>query len=48
MAEEIDPCIAPAVQRNPVAGDGQPFAAIQTLAQLQHDRRVQFADLDEP
>ncbi|MCY1540020.1 hypothetical protein D9M68_756340 [compost metagenome] len=35
------------MQRHAVASDGQPLAALQAFAELQHDRRVQLADLDQ-
>src|SRR5450830_2112833 len=48
LAEEVHSYMASAMQWYAVAGNRQPFAAIQALAQLQHHRRVQFADLDQP
>jgi hypothetical protein len=48
LTEEVGHGGAPAVQRHPITGDGQPLAALQALGQLQHGRRVQFADLDQP
>ncbi|MNM95730.1 hypothetical protein D3C81_1081860 [compost metagenome] len=35
------------MQRHAVAGNRQPLATLQALAQLQHDPGVQFADLDQ-
>src|SRR5471032_1702498 len=46
-AEEIHAHLAPAVQRHAVAGNRQPLAVVQALAEQQRGRRVQFADLDQ-
>jgi len=35
------------MQRHTVTGNRQPFAIFQALIELQHDRRVEFADLDQ-
>src|ERR1700712_3604646 len=45
MTEEVAAPVAPSVWRPAAAGDRQPLPAVKALAQLQHDRRVQLADL---
>ena len=48
IAEETDLYMAPAIEWYAVTGDGQPFAVFQALVELQHHRRVEFTDLNQP
>jgi len=48
VAEKVDLDIAPAMQRNPVTGNRQPFAVFQALIELQHHCRVELTDLNQP
>ncbi|MOA58053.1 hypothetical protein D3C78_1823640 [compost metagenome] len=45
-AQKINQGGAVALQRHAVAGNGKPFATLQPLRQVQHDGRIQFADLN--
>jgi hypothetical protein len=48
MAEEIHRHPAPFVQRHAVAGHRQPLAALQPLREVEHQRGIELADLDQP